>query len=280
MTDQITRLVETLLPVLVMAGDYARTIQPSIQPANQKQGGNAWTQALTDADLMVQNFIEVAALAHWPDIGFYGEESEHSVNSKYFPPSARTVIQLDPINGTFLYQNQQSGWDIVLSIRHDNRLEAAVSYMPAKGIFYLATRATGALTGNRSCLRLQDMQSLKTVSGSRLCLTYRAQDASHKLEKSFDCFDIVEDYSPSRNFESLNDLFTGKLDAIVSRTDDLLDWGATAFIAQLAGGCISHLDGKPFNLFDNFDPREPAEILVASSAAVHDELLALLQEPQ
>jgi len=263
--------------MLVMAGDYAHSIQKHIQPASSKDGENPWTQALTDADLMVQHMLEVATLAGWSDIGFFGEESEQSANTKYFPTDAETIIQLDPINGTFLYQHQRAGWDIVMSICHQNQLEAALSYMPVQGLFYLATRETGALKGNRSSLSLQEMQPLKTRADSRRCLTYRADDIKKKLGESFDCFDIVKDDDPKRDFQNLNDLFTGKLAAFASRTDDLLDWGATAFIVKRAGGCVSYLDGTAFDLFDDFDPRAAADILVSATPEIHAEILTLLK---
>jgi len=271
-------LVEYYLPVLVTAGDYAREIQSAIDGPEQKNGANAWTQALTDADLMVQHFVEIATLSSWPDLGFFGEESSQSANTKYFPVTAETVVHLDPINGTYLYKNQRSGWDIVLSIRHANRLVAALSYMPVRGRFYVAIRGIGALTGNRQTLRVEDMDSLTTQTGSRRCLTYRAPDVQQRLSGVFECFDIVEDDDPQRGIDNLNDLFTGKLDAFACRQGDMLDWGATAFIVAQAGGCASYLDGSEFSAFDAFDPQDTANMLVTTSADTHRCILDLLNK--
>ena len=69
----ITEMVETYLPVLVTAGDYARRIQPLIAGPAQKAGQNPWVQAITDADQAVQTFLEITTLAHFPDAGFFGE---------------------------------------------------------------------------------------------------------------------------------------------------------------------------------------------------------------
>jgi len=274
--DTIIPLIEYFLPVLTTAGDYARHIQPVIEGPGQKSGGNAWARALTDADLMVQHFVEIATLSRWPDIGFYGEESARSANTKYFPTAAETVVHLDPVNGTYLYKNQRNGWDIVLSIRHAGRLVAALSYMPVRGRFYMAIRGTGALTGDRRIRRIDNMDSLTTKTGSLRCLTYRAPDIKQRLSGSFECFDIVEDDDPLRGIDNLNDLFTGKLDAFACRRGDLLDWGATAFIASLAGGCASYLDGSPLAAFDAFDPQETADMLVTTNADTHRRILDLL----
>ena len=275
--DNLTvSLVEFYLPLLVTAGNYARGIQSSIKGPAQKSGVNAWTRALTDADLMVQHYVEIATLSHWPGIGFFGEESSQSANTKYFPAAAETVVHLDPINGTYLYMNQRDGWDIVLSIRHAGRLVAAVSYMPVRGRFYLAIDRTGALTGDQNVRRLRDMDALSTQTGSRRCLIYRAPEVRQRLAGAFECFDIVEDDDPLRGIDNLNEVFTGKLDAFACHKGGLLDWGASAYIVSQAGGCASYLDGSEFAAFAAFDPQDTADMLVSTSAETHRRILDLL----
>lgn len=272
----VREMVEYFLPVLVMAGDYALAIQPHIKGPELKTGQNAWTQAVTDADLSIQNFVEVASLARYPEAAFFGEEHSQSLNDKYFASTAPTLISLDPVNGTFLYKNQMDGWDIVLSIAHHHKLIAAISYMPAKGIFYLAAEGFGALTGNSECHQLSDMQPLQTIPGSRVCLTYQIPEVNQRLQSAFDSFDIVTDYDPARCLDNLNDLFTGKLDAFACRQGDFLDWGATAYIVSTAGGCATTLDGQLLPVFDEFNPLSTADMLVTSNQKVHQEILKLL----
>lgn len=76
-------ILETLLPQLKVAAGYARNLQPQIAalPAKEK-GNNFFAAALTDADLAIQNLIEVALLGAFPQIRFYGEEFEQSRNTK------------------------------------------------------------------------------------------------------------------------------------------------------------------------------------------------------
>ena len=269
-------MVEFYLPVLVTAGDYAREIQPRISGPPQKSGRNAWVQAITDADLCVQTFVEVATLARFPGVGFFGEEQDQSRNARYFPAPADTMVWLDPVNGTFLYRNQRPGWDIILSISRHGRLLAAISYMPVRERFYLAVRGYGAFTGGRDCGRIGAMQPLTTVSGGRVCVTYQAPTALERLGRHWEAFDIVNDDDPARGVDNLNDLFTGRLTAYVSDQADLLDWGAMAFIVTQAGGHASHLDGRPFDGFDDFQLRS-TDMLVATSATEHAELLESLR---
>ena len=273
----ITEMVETYLPALVTAGDYAHRIQPLIAGPALKAGQNPWVQAITDADQSVQTFFEMTTLAHFPAAGFFGEEQETSRNTGYFPSVAATMVWLDPIDGTYLYQNQRSGWQIILSITRDARLMAVICYLPVSGRFNLAVRGCGAFTGGRDCRTLNDMQPLATRSGSGVCVSYQAPAELEKLRRSWNAFDIVADDNPQRDFENLNDLFTGRLDGFVSQSCDLLDWGALGYIVANAGGVVSGPDGKPLDIFENFSARS-SPILVSSSPSVHERLLATLNE--
>ncbi len=279
MEPTILEMVEFYLPVLVTAGDYARSIQPRISGPPAKAGQNAWVQAITDADQGVQTFVEVATLARFPAAGFYGEEQEESRNARYFPPDAVTRVWLDPVNGTYLYKNQRPGWDIILSITRHGQLLAVISYMPVGERFNLAIRGYGAFTGDRESRHIGLMSPLTTRTGSRLCVTYQAPHALAQLRRRhWDAFDIVDDDDPGRPFDNLNDLFTGRLAAYASDGADLLDWGAMAFIVTQAGGMASGLDGRPFDAFDDFQLRS-TDMLVAATPEIHAELLAAVGAP-
>lgn len=274
---EIDALVDYYLPVLVTAGDFAHRIQGGIQSRAGKDGKNAWVEAVTDADIAVQTYVEVATMARDPALGFFGEEWAQSANHKYFSPDARTVVNLDPVNGTFLYKNQRDSWDIILSIADENQLVAAISYMPVRGNFYMALRHHGALTGTRDNPRLAGMQPLRTQSGSRVCLTYQAPAVKRTISERYEAFDIVEDYNPERAFDNLNDLFTGRLDAFACRDGEMLDWGAMAFIVHHAGGTVSTLDGSPLAGLNDYRPDAHADMLVAASPAIHREIRSLLE---
>ncbi len=272
----VAGMVEFYLPLLVMAGDYARAIQPLLGTPATKTGHNRWVQAITAADPSVQGFLEVATLARYPGVGFYGEEQEQSHNAHFFPADAGTTVWLDPIDGTYLFQNQRPGWEIIVSISRGPMLMAAISYRPVLERFFLAIRGQGAFTGGRNARQLADLKPLTTRTGSSLCATYQAVPELQRLKNGFAAFDIVEEDDPARPFDNLTDLFTGRLDAFASGQADLLDWGAIAFIAAEAGGVVSTLDGHAFSGFDNFGLRS-TDLLVGTSPAVHARLLAALR---
>ncbi|MBM4197590.1 MAG: hypothetical protein FJ197_10940 [Gammaproteobacteria bacterium] len=273
----LDELVGYLLGLLVTAGDYALAIQPQISPdARAKPGHNAWASALTDADLSVQGWFEVALLARYPTLRFFGEEHAQSLNQRYFPRTAPLSVHLDPINATFLYRSRRANWDIIASVAEQGRLIAAVSYMPAHGRFFLATRDRGALTGNRGQPQLSAMSSLATRPGSGNCLSYQTPDLNASLAGHFACYDIVEDDDPARGLDNLNEFYSGKLDAFACRRGEHLDWGAAAYIAVAAGGVASDLDGRPLDLFERFDPEAQVDMIVASDAQTHARLMRAL----
>ena len=273
----IEEMVGEFLGLLITAGDYALAIQPQIAGPDQKDGHNAWVSALTHADLSVQNFFEVAMLARYPHVTFYGEEHASSFNQRYFPSPAEISVHLDPINGTFLYKNQRPGWDVLVSIARHRRLMAAVSYVPSSGRFYLAVRGRGALTGDRRSPRLDDFWPLHTKPGSRNCLTYQAPEVNQRLRPDFQCYDIVTDDDPARGLDNLNEFFSGKLAAFACRKGECLDWGAAAFIAVAAGGKASRLDGSPLSIFEDFDPQDTVDMVVATDPTTHAEIMSRLQ---
>jgi fructose-1,6-bisphosphatase/inositol monophosphatase family enzyme len=276
----IEEMLEFYLPLLVTAGDYALAIQPEVArnaAHRTKQGHNPWVAALTDADLSVQNFLEVHTLARYPNVRFYGEEHATSNNQKYFPETAEFSVHVDPINGTFLYRSGRPGWDIIVSIAQGRQLVAALSYVPVRGTHRAAIRGCGARTGSRGELHLADFQDLRIGETARTCVSYQAPDVKTALAGHFECFDLVLDDDPGRGLDNLNEIFTGRLGAFACRDSQCLDWGAAALLAVEAGGFASDLDGRPLAFFDDFDPEFRADMLVSANSAVHREILELLQ---
>ncbi|MGB3638181.1 MAG: inositol monophosphatase family protein, partial [Rivularia sp. (in: cyanobacteria)] len=122
-------ILETLLPHLKAAAGYARFLQPKIAALPDKDGGESFfSAALTEADLAIQNFVEVALLGNFPNIRFYGEEYKSSPNTKYFRAvdfgeKDDYLVTLDPIDGTKFYIDGHSNYQIILSILNTDDYE-------------------------------------------------------------------------------------------------------------------------------------------------------------
>ncbi len=271
--ERLARLINDFLPTLVTAGAYGLATQGKARERAAKTSSNAWKAALTDTDLGIQHYLEVETLAHPLELGFYGEESEHSPNAAYFPAEAETWLHLDPVNGTYPYQQGRDSWDIILSVSYQRRLQAVVSYMPARRRFFLAAEGLGALTGTAEAPELSAMQTLSIPTGRGACLTYQTPQLIPRLPDKLRAYDIVKDDAPEQHPDYLNAIFGEQLDAFLCTGGDMLDWGALAFVVAAAGGVATHLNGESISQFDDFEPTETTDLLVAGSRELHSDLL-------
>src|SRR5215510_10627944 len=143
-TEKAVEFVRFLLPHLVTAGNYSTQIQRRVKAHSPKTGDTAFQQALTDADLSVQAFLEVVLLSRLPEIAFFSEEQEQSLNAKYFPPGAEFEVLLDPIDGTRAYLDGAEKYQIIVTLREHRSVAAALCYMPRREQCYVAIRGKGA----------------------------------------------------------------------------------------------------------------------------------------
>lgn len=120
------QVIDFLLPQLALAGQYTVEIQKRVRAHDAKPGSTPFHQALSDADLSVQAFLEVALLARFPEISFFSEEQAQSLNQKYFPERARFELLLDPVDGTRFYLDSREGYQIIVTLLDGDEIVAAV----------------------------------------------------------------------------------------------------------------------------------------------------------
>jgi myo-inositol-1(or 4)-monophosphatase len=261
------------LPLLVTAGDYALQIQNRIE-GRSKAGDNAFSQALTDADLSVQNFIEIATLARFPDIAFYGEEEEQSLNAKYFVREAPYKLFLDPINGTRLYQDQLPLFDIILSLTYRGEYVAGISYVPGTETFFLGLRDEGAFTvSKQEVLRGEAYRPLRVPVGGGTLITLNCPQLKQALGDDFDVVDAVQDYQPARCTIATHSVFTGAIGGFLGYGCSFLDSGVIAFIAAQAGAMVTDFDGNPVTAFSRVGLGRIPHLLVTRYPALHAQVL-------
>ena len=91
----VRELVKFYIPHLVTAGDYALAIQKDIKVHDAKgEGFSNLGQFLTDADLAVEGYLEVATLSKWAAVDFEGEEADKSLNRKYFAKKKDPIFKV------------------------------------------------------------------------------------------------------------------------------------------------------------------------------------------
>ncbi|MBP0002473.1 MAG: inositol monophosphatase family protein [Cyanobacteria bacterium SBC] len=276
-------ILETLLPYVKVAGAYARQIQSRIGVRPDKDyPDNSFAAALSDADLSIQAFIEVALLGTFPQIRFYGEEYEHSANTKYFRAidlgePGDYLVTLDPIDGTKFYLDGHSNYQIILTVLDRDEFEAVLTLSPSENAYYYALRGQGAFRGT-----LDD--SLDTCG--RLHVTpmepkvYLGLGLSHlvpRLNDRYSVVDLTTSYSPEVRIPGFSGMLAGELTGAIIESGKFIDGAALAFVAQEAGCIVTTWDGSvppPLHACENY---ERPGLVIASSPTVHQHLLEAMQ---
>lgn len=134
--------IKNLMPTVHHAGIVAcmvqRGIHRGIGPTLTKDLGNAFADALTDADILVEDMIGGAALALFQDVSFYGEEHEKDHISRYAPVGCSWLVTLDPINGTRYFKNGLHCFETVVTFCAQDSIRGAIVHFPWSGRTMLA----------------------------------------------------------------------------------------------------------------------------------------------
>lgn len=267
--------IESLLPFFIVAGDYALQVQGKVEGSTKAAEGTIFSQAITDADLSVQSFFELTLLAKMPEVAFYGEESSHLLNSKYFPDKAEYTITLDPINHTLAYKDGLPAFDTILTISHQTEMVAAVVYLPAYGEFYIALKGQGGFVTTRQKVEAGAAWQPRTLGHTQgRVLVYNNGPLKEAVRRKYECIDLVADYDPKQWDLTISGILRGELIAYIRPDADILDWGAIAFIVQECGGVVTDFAGSAIpNYWDSKEKRIPS-LVVSVNQEIH---LALLQ---
>lgn len=277
-------IVENLFPHLQVAAAYADRIQSKIAALPAKgEGDNFFAAALTDADLAIQNLVEVALLANFPHSRFYGEEYEQSRNTKYFRAidlggEGDYLVTLDPVDGTQFYLDGHANYQIILSILNWDDFEAVIAISPAQNTYYYALRGEGAFQGAlnqnlAACKPLRVGQPKPTI-----LLGWGMSALQPRLkQQDYEVIDIANAYSREIQVPNLNGILTGDIAGAAIASGKFIDGAALAFLAREAG-CIvtTHSGSVPPPLHTCKDYSLPG-LIVAASESVHQHLLAAVQ---
>lgn len=283
-TSSPRAIVESLFPHLQVAAAYADRIQSKIAALPAKgEGDNFFAAALTDADLAIQNLVEVALLANFPHIRFYGEEYEQSRNTKYFRAidlggDGDYLVTLDPIDGTQFYLDGHANYQIILSILNWDDFEAVIAISPAQNTYYYALRGEGTCQGvlNQNLAACKPLRVGQPKPSILLGWGMSALQSRLK-QQDYEVIDIANAYSREIQVPNLNGILTGDIAGAAIASGKFIDGAALAFLAREAG-CIvtTHNGSVPPPLHTCKDYSLPG-LIIAASESVHQHLLAAVQ---
>lgn len=130
----VTALSVQMPPVLRWAGAIAKRLRNYNIGLTGKSSGSASTDALTIADLTVQELIVAALRDTDPIFRYCRIEAEESTGDlAAFPDESELVLALDPIDGTKLYRDKTgNGYAVMLHLRNATDVLYSLVYVPEK----------------------------------------------------------------------------------------------------------------------------------------------------
>lgn len=271
-------IINYLLPFVVTAGDYSKQIQGGVKSHDPKGDGNMFETALSDADLTIQSYLEAVLLARFPELHFFSEEQEKSLNRRYFTAESELEVLLDPIDGTRSYLDNREQYQIMITLHDVREIVGAICYMPRLERCYVGVKGEG-------CCILTKNEMLTGATGKRVSvkdaqgpvLVWDAPELVASLRDAVDIRDLTKWYVTAPGQHSSTDLVEGKASAIIHQTCQAIDGGALAFLAAEAGAIVTHYSGEPLQSFRSVPSRVIDNVIVSANQQVHDQLLDRLR---
>lgn len=277
--SKAAEILEYLLPFVAKAGAYSVAVQERVTTHASKGGPTLFHEALSDADLTIQGYLEVALLGQYPGVSFFSEEQSQSLNAKYFPPAAELEVLLDPIDGTRAYIAQRAQYQIIVTIHDTQSIVGVLCYQPRLDRCYLAVRGSGAyVRTHQECQSGQPGTRLDVTTATGPVLVFDRPDLVDKLGGTFDVRDLATEFD-SQSIEGRHystDLLTQRASCVISAPAQAIDGGALAFVASEAGAVVSDELGKELGSFRTTSERTLRCVIASANAMFHQEVLRLL----
>jgi myo-inositol-1(or 4)-monophosphatase len=192
---------------------------------------------VTAADVAVEAFLKQALTQHYPDYGFWGEETGQSANQ-----TNRWIV--DPIDGTHSFSKGQYYWSISVALEINQELVTGVVYAPALDDYYCAQKNQGAWkNGETITVSTEDELENSMIGTGFACL--RQHLADNNLERF--CRIANHTTGQRRLGSAAVDICLvadGQLDAFWEQELNLYDVAAGVVIAQEAGATVTDFQGN------------------------------------
>jgi len=133
--EVITALKQALPPVVRWSGAVAKRLRQFNIAVDGKYSGNANTDALTLADLSVQELLVAALRDADPILKTCRIEGEETTGDMaHFATSSELAISIDPIDGTKQYRDKTgNGYSIIVHLHDDSTPYYSLVFAPEMG---------------------------------------------------------------------------------------------------------------------------------------------------
>jgi len=190
---------------------------------------------VTQADIECEQAISSIILKHFPDHGFYGEESGKT------RANAEFLWLVDPIDGTKGLIRQYPFFSTQIALMHQGEIILGVSSGTMMDELAWAEKGAGAwLNGDR--LSISDITDPGRAAVSTGNLKSLAEsDGWSRLGDIVARADRIRGYG---DFYHYHLLAAGKIEAVIESDVNILDIAALSIIVSEAGGVFTDLNGN------------------------------------
>jgi len=249
--------------MLSVAKSAARDASELILHANEidreTSNKSTITDLVTQTDKNAEQVIKDDILAKFPDHSILAEESgETSSNSDF-------LWVIDPLDGTTNFVHGLSPYCVSIALFKNNKpLLSVISELPSENLFW-AVKGNGAFCNGEKI----SVSSRKLIRDS-LLITGFSYEHDSKWETNMKLFKNFTKISHGvrRIGSAAADLCyvaSGKADAFWEI--GLYPWDSAAgiLLVEEAGGKVTRMDGKPYNIYD--------KQILATNNLIHNEML-------
>ncbi len=200
---------------------------------------------VTEADFASQEKIRTMLLHAFPTHRILGEENTFGTDALGGEGVYRWIV--DPLDGTVNYVHSFPHFAVSLALEFDSEIQVGIIFQPTTGECFTATRGGGAfLNGNpiRTSLVTEVEKSLVAVG-----FPPGVNSESPDVRAFWDVLPLTHAIRRTGS-TALNLAFTacGRLEACWNFGTKPWDVAAGALLVQEAGGFVSGVDGKTFNV--------------------------------
>jgi len=237
-TDKYTMGHSKELQAALAAADAAAAVIRAFYGRALSVQRKADQSPVTEADVAAEKAIRAVLAEHFPQYGFYGEET-----GQYGSKDCLWLV--DPIDGTKAFVRGYPFFSTQIALWRDGRLQLGVSSAPLYGDLAFAERGQGAwLNGQRVTVSaVAEIESaalsagnLKSLASGAGWLNYGSLVARVNRIRGYG------------DFLHYHLLAAGKIDAVIESDVNILDIAALVTIVEEAGGQFTSLTGAPIDL--------------------------------
>lgn len=199
---------------------------------------------VTEVDVAAEKAIHQFLRGHYPDHGFYGEETGRDhMDAEY-------LWLVDPIDGTKSFVRGYPMFSVQIALMHRGELVLGVSSAPCwndgRGEIAHAVRGEGAFVdGARVALSPAPVLEKTTLSTGNLASLARDKAAWGRFGDIVPSLHRIRGYG---DFMHYHLLASGRIDAVVESDLNILDIAALTVIVREAGGQVTDLGGNAIGL--------------------------------